>query len=107
MTTNKELSKVILIDSAHREETRVAVLQDGILQDFDREAIAIKQIKGNILLHIQLPRKPNVLPSFCLGIPFSESLHYFTSFHIIRPKNLYLHYFTNKLRRDQNSSNSG
>lgn len=44
------INKVILIDAAHREETRVAVLEDGILQDFDREAIAIKQIKGNIYL---------------------------------------------------------
>ncbi|NBV06958.1 MAG: Rne/Rng family ribonuclease [Proteobacteria bacterium] len=43
-------NKTIIIDSAHREETRVAVLEDGILQDFDREAIAIKQIKGNIYL---------------------------------------------------------
>ncbi len=43
-------NKTILIDAAHREETRVAVLDDGILQDFDREAIAIKQIKGNIYL---------------------------------------------------------
>ncbi|MBU6338691.1 MAG: Rne/Rng family ribonuclease [Rickettsiales bacterium] len=43
-------NKTILIDAAHREETRVAVLEDGILQDFDREAIAIKQIKGNIYL---------------------------------------------------------
>lgn len=44
------VNKVILIDAAHREETRVAVLEDGVLQDFDREAIAIKQIKGNIYL---------------------------------------------------------
>lgn len=43
-------NKTIIIDAAHREETRVAVLEDGILQDFDREAIAIKQIKGNIYL---------------------------------------------------------
>ena len=41
-------TKSIIIDAAHREETRVAVLENGILQDFDREAIAIKQIKGNI-----------------------------------------------------------
>lgn len=40
----------IIIDGAYREERRVAVLQNGILQDFDREALAIKQIKGNIYL---------------------------------------------------------
>jgi ribonuclease E len=43
-------NKTIIIDAAHREETRVAVLEDNILQDFDRDAIAIKQIKGNIYL---------------------------------------------------------
>ena len=43
-------NKTIIIDAAHREETRVAVLENGILQDFDREAFAIKQIKGNIYL---------------------------------------------------------
>ncbi|GDX36049.1 hypothetical protein LBMAG18_05600 [Alphaproteobacteria bacterium] len=40
----------IIIDGAYREEKRIAVLQNGNLQDFDREAIAIKQIKGNIYL---------------------------------------------------------
>jgi ribonuclease E len=44
------MNKSILIDAAHKEETRIAVLENGILQDFDREALAIKQIKGNIYL---------------------------------------------------------
>lgn len=43
-------NKTIIIDAAHPEETRVAVLENNILQDFDREAVAIKQIKGNIYL---------------------------------------------------------
>ena len=39
----------IIIDAAHREETRIAVLgQDGKLLDFDRSSYSIKQIKGNI-----------------------------------------------------------
>ena len=44
------MTKIILIDAAHREETRVAVVENSILQDFDREAFSIKQIKGNIYL---------------------------------------------------------
>ena len=44
------MNKTILIDAAHKEETRIAVLENGILQDFDREALTIKQIKGNIYL---------------------------------------------------------
>ncbi len=43
-------NKTIIIDAAHPEETRVAVLENNILQDFDREAVSIKQIKGNIYL---------------------------------------------------------
>lgn len=42
--------KTIIIDAAHREETRIAVLEDGTLQDFNREAFAIKRIKSNIYL---------------------------------------------------------
>jgi ribonuclease E len=45
-----KITTSIIIDSAYREEKRIAVLQNGILQDFDREAISIKQIKGNIYL---------------------------------------------------------
>lgn len=41
-------NKTIVIDAAHPEEKRVAVLENGILQDFNREAPSIKQIKGNI-----------------------------------------------------------
>lgn len=41
-------TKSILIDAAHREEVRVAVLEGGVLQDFDRETFSIKQLKGNI-----------------------------------------------------------
>ena len=82
MTTNKELSKVILIDSAHREETRVAVLQDGILQDFDREAIAIKQIKGNIYLSKVTRVEPSLQAAF---VDYGSNRHGFLPFADIHP----------------------
>ena len=41
-------NKTIIIDAAHPEEKRVAVLEKGILQDFNREALSINHIKGNI-----------------------------------------------------------
>ena len=50
LTTMTKQQTSIIIDGAYREERRVAVLQNGILQDFDREALSIKQIKGNIYL---------------------------------------------------------
>ena len=43
MSTNK-----MLIDAAHPEETRVAVLSGNRLHDFDVESVARKQIKSNI-----------------------------------------------------------
>ena len=44
------MTKKIIIDAAHKEETRIAVLENGLLQDFDREALSIKQLKGNVYL---------------------------------------------------------
>jgi len=40
----------ILIDAAHKEETRVALVKDNALQDIDRECLSVKQLKGNIYL---------------------------------------------------------
>ena len=46
------MNKKILIDAAFREETRVAVISDGVLEDYDREDFNFKQLKGNILIRI-------------------------------------------------------
>lgn len=42
--------KKILIDAAHSEETRVVLLKDGNVENFDRESLSVKQLKGNIYL---------------------------------------------------------
>ena len=42
------MTKSIIIDAAYKDETRIAVMEQGVLQDFDREALAVKKIKGNI-----------------------------------------------------------
>ena len=44
------MSKKILIDGAFKEETRVALLSNGVLEDYDREDFNFKQLKGNIYL---------------------------------------------------------
>ena len=75
-------NKTILIDSAHREETRVAVLEDGILQDFDREAIAIKQIKGNIYLAKVTRVEPSLQAAF---VDYDGNRHGFLPFADIHP----------------------
>lgn len=75
-------NKTILIDAAHREETRVAVLEDGILQDFDREAIAIKQIKGNIYLSRVIRVEPSLQAAF---VDYGSDRHGFLPFADIHP----------------------
>lgn len=75
-------NKTIIIDAAHREETRVAVLDNGTLQDFDREAIAIKQIKGNIYL-AKVTRVEQSLQS-CF-VDYGSDRHGFLPFGDIHP----------------------
>ena len=44
------MTKRMLIDATHAEETRVVVLDGNRLEDFDVETANRKQIKGNIYL---------------------------------------------------------
>lgn len=74
--------KTIIIDAAHKEETRVAVLEDGRLQDFDREAIAIKQIKGNIYLAKITRVEASLQAAF---IDYGSDRHGFLPFSDIHP----------------------
>ncbi len=75
-------NKLILIDAAHREETRIAVLENGILQDFDRESITIKQIKGNIYLAKVIRIEPSLQAAF---VDYEGNRHGFLPFAEIHP----------------------
>lgn len=75
-------NKIILIDAAHREETRIAVLENSILQDFDREAIAIKQIKGNIYLAKVTRVEKSLQAAF---VDYGSDKHGFLPFGDIHP----------------------
>lgn len=73
----------IAIDGAHREETRVAVLgSDGKLLDFDRSALAIKQIKGNIYLSRVTRVEPSLQACF---VDYGSDRHGFLPFADIHP----------------------
>lgn len=76
------MNKTILIDAAHKEETRVAVLENGILQDFDREALAIKQIKGNIYLAKVTRVEASLQAAF---VDYGSDRHGFLPFSDIHP----------------------
>jgi ribonuclease E len=81
-TVRNMKNKTIIIDAAHREETRVAVLENGILQDFDREAIAIKQIKGNIYYARVTRVEPSLQACF---VDYGSDRHGFLPFSDIHP----------------------
>ena len=44
------MSKRMLIDATHAEETRVVVVDGNRLEDFDYESTTKKQLKGNVYL---------------------------------------------------------
>jgi ribonuclease E len=74
--------KTIIIDAAHKEETRVSVLQEGRLQDFDREALAVKRIKGNIYLAKITRVEASLQSAF---IDYGSDRHGFLPFSDIHP----------------------
>lgn len=76
------MNKTILIDAAHKEETRIAVLENNILQDFDREALAIKQIKGNIYLAKVTRVEASLQSAF---VDYGSDRHGFLPFSDINP----------------------
>ncbi len=76
------MNKTIVIDAAHKEETRVAVLENNILQDFDREALAIKQIKGNIYLAKVTRVEASLQAAF---VDYGSDRHGFLSFSDVHP----------------------
>lgn len=96
-------NKTIIIDAAHREETRVAVLEDGILQDFDREAIAIKQIKGNIYLAKVTRVEASLQAAF---VDYDGNRHGFLPFADIHPDYYQLSESEKQKLRDLNKENN-
>jgi ribonuclease E len=76
------MNKTIIIDAAHKEETRIAVLENGILQDFDRDALAIKQIKGNIYLAKVTRVEASLQAAF---VDYGSDRHGFLPFSDINP----------------------
>ncbi len=77
MSTNK-----MLIDAAHPEETRVAVLSGNRLHDFDVESVARKQIKSNIYLAKVIRVEPSLQAAF---VDYGGNRHGFLSFSEIHP----------------------
>src|ERR1700722_14125682 len=58
------MTKKMLIDASHAEETRVVVLDGNRLEDFDVETANRKQIKGNIYLAKVIRVEPSLQAAF-------------------------------------------
>lgn len=76
------MNKKILIDASFKEETRVALLEDGILSNFDREVSSVKKIKGNIYLAKVIKVEPSLQAAF---INYGSDRHGFLPFSDIHP----------------------
>ncbi|MFN3591726.1 MAG: S1 RNA-binding domain-containing protein, partial [Thermaurantiacus sp.] len=72
----------MLIDARHPEETRVVVLKGQRLEEFDFEAEARKQIRGNIYLAKVTRVEPSLQAAF---IDYGGNRHGFLPFSEIHP----------------------
>src|ERR1700724_880855 len=76
------MSKKMLIDAAHAEETRVVVLDGTRVEEFDFESQARKQLRGNIYLAKVTRVEPSLQAAF---IEYGGNRHGFLAFNEIHP----------------------
>ncbi len=76
------MSKIILIDGVYPEETRVVIHENNLIQEFDYETAAKKQIKGNIYLAKVTRVEPSLQAAF---IDYGGGKHGFLPFNEIHP----------------------
>lgn len=76
------MSKKMLIDATHPEETRVVVLENGRLEELDVDTSTKKQIKGNIYLAKIVRVEPSLQAAF---VDYGGNKHGFLSFGEIHP----------------------
>ena len=76
------MSKTMLIDAAHEEETRVVVLDGQNLEEFDIETKAKQQIRGNIYLAKVTRVEPSLQACF---VDFGSPRHGFLAFSEVHP----------------------
>ena len=72
----------MLIDATHTEETRVAVVNDELLEEFDFETSTKKQNKGNIYLAKVTRVEPSLQAAF---VEYGGNRHGFLAFSEIHP----------------------
>ncbi|MFZ3005703.1 MAG: ribonuclease E/G, partial [Phenylobacterium sp.] len=76
------MSKKMLIDAAHAEETRVVVIDGTRVEEFDFESQNRKQLRGNIYLAKVTRVEPSLQAAF---IEYGGNRHGFLAFNEIHP----------------------
>lgn len=76
------MTKKMLIDATHEEETRVAIVDNGVLEEFDYESMVRKQIKGGIYLAKVTRVEPSLQAAF---VNYGGNRHGFLPFSEIHP----------------------
>ena len=76
------MTKRILIDAAHQEETRVALVVDSRIEEYVSESLSRAALKGNIYLGRITRIEPSLQAAF---VDYGGSRHGFISFHDIHP----------------------
>ena len=66
------MKKKMLINVADEEESRVAIMEDGVLEEFTIETSSKEQIKGNIYNGVVVKVEPSPKPVFMKGVNTSE-----------------------------------
>mgnify|MGYP000403709546 CR=1 FL=1 len=76
------MTKRMLIDATHPEETRVALVDGNQLEDFDVEVSSRRQLKGNIYLAKVVRVEPSLQAAF---VDYGGNRHGFLAFSEIHP----------------------
>ena len=76
------MTKRMLIDASHAEETRVVVLDGTRLEEFDLEAATKRPLKGNIYLAKVVRVEPSLQAAF---VEYGGNRHGFLAFSEIHP----------------------
>ena len=76
------MSRKMLIDASHSEETRVAIVEGNRVEEFDFESAAKKPIRGNIYLAKVTRVEPSLQAAF---VEYGGNRHGFLAFNEIHP----------------------
>ena len=74
--------KKILVDATHKEESRAAIVDNGLLEDYELETITKKEIRSNIYLAKIVRVEPSLQAAF---VDYGGQRHGFLPFSEIHP----------------------